>query len=288
MFAAPGNHQRVVRQSLLSIVMLGVLLASVGAAWLIVRGSKGARERGAQILRQIRSQKLTALWGQGASEDWYLGKSRDGQPVGWCRATRQFTGDGYAGTVHWMQPGLALKDTWRLNQDATSGTYLGQAIGSRKSMTTRIVLQEGQVLVQSTLAKNMVVRAAAPSNYVPEGLEFLVGFLASAERQAVACQMVFNEEPIRGGRLNFHLVMLESIGSGRVRWQSPDTGAQMVYQFDKRGILESIESPAEGITYQRVSRQDVEGHFPDAGRLVGTAMEPSGDAGQDQGPGGSD
>ena len=65
---------RISRQSLLSLVMLGVLLASVGAAWMIISSHRAhwrhAATRGAELMAEIRQKGLAEYWGSKPVEDW--------------------------------------------------------------------------------------------------------------------------------------------------------------------------------------------------------------------------
>ena len=110
----------------ISVVMLAVLLASVGGAWLMVRDNVG--QRGARLMQILRQEGLDHYW-PASSDEWMLRRREDGKVIGW-RA--QFIvaeeGGGYLGLlVQTRDPRpdrpVIQWETWQLNRDATNGDY---------------------------------------------------------------------------------------------------------------------------------------------------------------------
>jgi hypothetical protein len=252
------------RQALLSLVMLGVLLASVGAAMLVVRGSQGPRQRGDELLRHIRSRTLEALWQDKETDIWLLAVDETGAAVGWEHITRTMADGQYAGTNRSQTPGIVSQETWRLNADATKGGYDSTARLGRASLDrTTIVFQDGMVTVQKG-AQDRPVTSKAPSNYIPEGLDLLVFHLAASRGEKAVCQMVFNIAAIGRGEVNFTQVQLIPEGKNRLRLVPGMSPAGMVYEFDAQGSIQRIKYLGKGLEYRRVPHEEVLKHFRDA------------------------
>lgn len=250
------------KRPLLSIIMLGVLLVSVGIAWMVTREPQAARARTEDILDEIRSRKLSRWWGKKPVELWYIARDKDSKPIGWQRITRSFAAGGYAGTRQAHIRDLRISEKWTLNNDATAGVYIGQALTSREILQTRITLKNDEITVHSGLW-NEPVKSSVPSNYIPEGLATLVFFLAASGHEDASCRMIFDADAVIPGRINFHSVKLLPEGSRRIRHVLTRGRYEMIYKFDSKGFIERIEYLNEGITYTRTSRNEISKHFED-------------------------
>jgi hypothetical protein len=263
--SSKNSFQR--RQSLLSVVMLGVLLCSVGVGWLVIRGARVSQKRGEEILRRIREQTLRSLWDSQRVELWYLGTDGGGRKVGWRRVTRNLADGAYIGTLYHARENFRAQSRWTLNAEATEGSYIANESTPGKRLITRITFKEGTVTLRSNILRTSV-RTVAPANYIPEGLSELVYFLAADGNTDAVCQMVFDGDPVQGGRVNFRTITLRPEGEGGLRWTASGGVGQTIYQFDNSGAIESIEHPDERVVYRRVPRSEVEVHFPEAGIFV--------------------
>lgn len=243
--------------------MLGVLLAAVGAAQLLIRGRGRPQQRCAEILRQIRSQGLQALWGPGAIDHWYLGRNETGRPISWRHVTRTPLGTGYTGTCQiGLHDGTVVQERWHLNADATAGEYES----AERFLDTYIRFEDGTVIVHSN---QRPARGSAPPNYIPEGLNSLVFFLAARGGQEVLCKMIFNSVAITEGReVYFSSMRLLPKDSNRLLVRHPLAPRDMVYQFDKLGFITRIEDPTAKIIYNRVPPAEVVRHFKQAIRYI--------------------
>ena len=262
------------RHALLSLVMLCVLLISIAAAWMVTKSRGSSQEKALEILRNIRTQTLSAIWGSGDVESWYLGRGGDEGIVGWRRTTRKFTGDQYEGTLYHADRNLRVKSTWALNPTATTGTYLSDLVTPQGRLITQIEFQDGVVSISSNLLR-VRVHGAAPPEYIPEGLDSAVYLLLARDQEQASFRMVFDNEPVLGSRLNFRPVTVRGEGGDRVHWTTRRRGSETIYQFDSQGLIERIEFPTERLIYDRVNSEEILKHFPDARRLIAPKPEES-------------
>ncbi len=249
------------RQNLLVVIMLGVLLASVGVAWLLTWSDDPAKQRGEAILASIRERQLPNWWGTDPIDLWYLIRDEGGRPVGWQHVTRRTVAGGYAGTrqIRLLDRQWIIDEKWEISADATGGGYEGTSITPRGRSETYTELTGGQVRI--TAPQTAAAASAAPPNYIPEGLNTLVFFLAAAGGEKTICQMVFDSDAVRGGRVNFKSVTLKPAGPNRLQVVYPGSGAGRTYHFDDRGLVERIHNPDDGTTYTRMPRADVAKFF---------------------------
>jgi len=254
------------KQSLLSIVMLVVLVASVGAAWLLTEGRGAKHKRGEEILRRIRGRSLTSLWGAEPVESWYLLTNQARQAIGYQHLTRTFRNGGYHGTLYLRTGGVMAKEEWSLNADATAGEYRAKLRSPTDFLATRIIFREGLVTVASS-NRPKATTSPAPPNYIPEGLSRLVFFLASRGGQKAACRMIFNISAVTGGRVNFETVELLPMGADSLQVRSATIGKR-IYQFDDGGVVERLEDLEAKRVLLRVPRGEVFRRFPEAAGLI--------------------
>jgi len=247
--------------------MLVVLVASVGVAWVLTEDRGAQRNRGEEILRQIRGRNLMkSLWGAKRVDSWYLVTNQANEAVGYQRLTRTFGGGVYRGALDDYRRGRVMaQEEWSLNADATVGQYSAKERRPTGLLVTRIIFREGQVTVISS-DQRAPATSRAPLNYIPEGLNRMVFFLAARGEQKAACRMIFNHSAVMGGRVNFETVQLRPAGRDRVRVRS--VAGDMIYQFDSRGILERLEDVEGKRVFVRVSAGEVVKHFPEAGRFM--------------------
>lgn len=268
-----GNLRRD-RQTILSVIMLGVLFVSVGVAWLVAYHGRGPTNRGSGIIQHIREKGLDAFWDRQTVEAWYLGRDEQGKPIAWQRATRRFTDGQYVGTrIIGAAEGVLSRESWRINNTATEGLYEGLSVG--RVPVTQIALADGKATVRTGL-RARTATSQTPPNYVPEGLSWLVFSLAAKAKQDVSCRMIFDNAALVSGELvNFTAVNLIPAKGNRLRMRVAGGQFDIVYRFDDLPMPEQITHPT-GIVYQRVSREELLKHF----RLPGLRDSPAPEAGE--------
>ena len=266
------------RRGLAGLIMFGVLLLSVAAAWLLIRGRTAAAERGREILQGIRNRKLSAFWGTDPVELWYLSVTADNQPVGWHQMARSYKDGRYFGRTIRRSGKLIVQEEWTLNEDATAGEYAAR----EGPIVTFIRLEGGNVRVSSNLDRE-AASDLAPANYIPEGLSPLVFYLAAEAGQAADCQELLKERPIMDGRVNFTPVAMEPAGERRLR-VGISRKTEILFAFAPGGRVEQMEHLQAGITDRLVSPDEVTRQFPETLRLRGTEPEPSDPELQPPGP----
>lgn len=250
--------------SALALVLLAVLLAATGAAWLLT-------ERSAEAA---------------AGEFWYIQKDARGVPVGWMVA-RSGPGEplGRAGyQVLGDDEGARIASRWQINDQATEGRYVALAPKLLANQTvaaaqTRIHLAGGQIQVSQTVARRTFQGALAVGpNYVAEGTrEDLIAQVARSGQE-------FAGEIFLDDRMSLAPIRLTPAEPGtqpqtapahwpRQVWEgfagpSGEVVYTAVYHVDEAGRIVQIDSlNAAGQVIQRSDRVDpqaVEKLFPDA------------------------
>ena len=161
----PGNA----RTGLLSLIMLGVLLASTAAAWWLCQGRGTQRRLAGELLREIQAGGLDRHWADSPDLRWFLGVS-GGRPVAWRAYSRKRQDQDWNGVILARTSRLLAHADWTLSQDARTGRYVA-VYGGGGSHATTVRLEAGTLIVEER--SGPVVRTAAspaPENYLPEGL----------------------------------------------------------------------------------------------------------------------
>ncbi len=272
------------RRALLALLMAAVLGAATGMGWLLeVRADRRVRA-GADILRQIRADRLTEYWSDEPRIDWYL--IRVGSAVrGWRAAARSHGSDGaFSGLTvdltrdESKRSEQLLLASWSLNADATAGRYVGTVeVSGAGSSETRIFLSDGRLNVQQ-LTLDLEAESPAPDNYLPEGSMGLAVRLVAGSGADAQFAMVFDEKPNSRGVVEFGSIRIRSLGSARAEdgslirraraWGFRGHGEYSVtYELSADGRLLSVIHD-DGLRWAAASQEEVARHFPNAARLV--------------------
>ena len=280
---ATSSGQSTSRKVPLAALMVAILAASVGVAWLLQVSSARHARAAAEILRQIRARGLSHYWGQDDSIDWYLIYSSSAVQ-GWQAVIRERTPEGnFRGlsTVVTVDPRTRSQTrktaNWILNPDATIGRYEGLVTTGRlEKSRTSILLRKDEVLVQQGPGQP-TARSPAPANYIPEGTLGLAIREVAARGGQAQFKMVFDEVPRIGNEVQFTAVRLRHIGRGqtgagkptdRVRLSHREWGKyEQIYELDETGSVLTIEPP-DGLRLELASPAEVAQHFPTAAAEV--------------------
>jgi len=246
------------RPGLLSLVMLGLLLASVAGAWWLVQVRGAPQRRGEKILEEIRAQRLTSFWGDQAQTLWYLGRGPNGTPVAWHATFRSPIQNGYVGIGRASRPGLVARSNWVISADALRGechaSYGLPPLGSPEAREVLIAIGDGRVTVQDhTPDKKEGDTSAMPANYIPEDLLDLVIQAVARKGQIATFTTVADNLPLRGGQVWFTRLRMSPRGPDTVLVEAlyPDGSVTLVYDL-KGGQIVSYKSLQSQITYERV------------------------------------
>jgi len=255
------------RQFLLSLVLLAVLAVSVLAAWVMVRVRQAPIARGQAILRQMRDRTLQEFWGDKPDMTWLLTREPGGQPVGYMARARWRTDEGYEGAVFATVQGHRQAERWSIDPSASAGTYVGD-IGWMAATETFITLSAGRVTVRQGRSKP--VAKAAPGNYIPEGLMWLVVAEVSKTDKSAVFSMVFNAEAIQLDDVNFTTITMTPLGDGNVRVRADLLAGRIdqTYQVDSQGNVVRVEDNADHSVSSVVDVKELAKLFPEATELV--------------------
>ncbi|KPK86258.1 MAG: hypothetical protein AMJ81_01715 [Phycisphaerae bacterium SM23_33] len=268
------------QRAILGVLMLGLLLATVGAAWLLESSSSRRVRAAAEILAEIRKEGLDSFWPAELEVHWYLAQ-KDKRIIGWraAAAGRSQNGD-FLGVDVDMQGRRQdpVCEQWRLNADATEGAYTALVrtpLGYRPD--TDITLQRGSVkVVQHNLPnyQRLQARSPAPENYLPEGLlEPVVRRVAAAGADA-QFRLVFNDQPNPGGVVQYGSYRIRHLGrktQSEGSWVDrvgvsaggPRSGHALTYELDEKGRL-LLVSTHQGLRWTPASEVEVTRVFPRA------------------------
>ncbi|MCD4699311.1 MAG: hypothetical protein K8R91_01910 [Phycisphaerae bacterium] len=240
------------RRGLLAGLMLAVLVASVGIAWLLDRRSSGRVRAGTKIIHEIRDKGLGHYWSDELQIDWYLIYSK-GNAIGWRASTRAKSADKtFIGVdVEVVPRQYSSHEIWTLNADVTVGTYhadfrKADSQGSR----TDISMSDGVVrVVQHVPGRRVTASAQVTENYLPEGTLSLAVRKASEMRANAQFAMVFNEILNRGKIVEFGTLRLRYLGRGRTQHgqtvhrvrKSWGGKSSVVFELDEKGKILLIQ-----------------------------------------------
>jgi len=212
-----GNSSKGVRLVALNVILLAILVAAVGAAWLLAQ-PRPADLRAEEIVAEIRRTGLAAYWPE-AALTWYV-RSTGERIAGW---RGEIVVPGPDGTFHGLNvvvTGTALRtrgnwERWTLNADATEGTYSAGEFaqttrGLRSTTDTKISLEDGQVTAfQRIKGYPFETRGPAPAGYLPEGTMGIARRLVARHKAKARFRMIYNAVPPPGARPVFTPVNME-------------------------------------------------------------------------------
>ncbi len=238
------------------MLMLTVLVASVGIAWLLQRQATEKVRAGTKIIQEIRAKGLEHYWSEKSQIDWYLIYSK-GETIGWRASARAKADDEtFVGVdVEVVPQRHSSHEIWTLNADATAGTYHADLrLAGSKGFRTDIVLSDGVVKVLQHVPGfgSVPSGAPAPKNYLPEGTLSLAVRQASEMQADAQFEMVFNEKPNRNNIVEFGTLRLRYIGREqtqqgktvrRVRMSETRGGGKggTVFELDETGKILLIQ-----------------------------------------------
>ena len=265
------------RRGLLAVLMLTVLVASVGIAWLLQRQATEKVRAGIKIIQEIRAKGLEHYWPEKLQIDWYLIYSK-GETIGWRASARAKADDEtFVGVdVEVVPKRHSSHERWTLNADATAGAYHADLrLAGSGGFKTDIVLSDGVVKVVQYVPGFGSIQAGAdaPGNYLPEGTLYLA-VRQAAEMQADAqFKMVFNERPNRDKIVEFGTIRLRYLGREqtqqgktvhRVRMSETRGGGKggTVFELDENGKILLIQGKDAQTT--ATDEQTVRKSFEDA------------------------
>jgi hypothetical protein len=285
------------RGALVSLVMFAVLLASCGAAWLLVNTRQAAGRRGAEIVQTIRKAGLKHYWGTEKLDLWYLEES-NGRKTGWRNITRSVGEDGsYAGATVGVsknsrqEPDVFCQELYQVSPDLASARYEGtvgaletsdvSALALQRLQVTGYWAQQGTITVhmrQPPPSGNRSAKGAVPPNYVPDGTTELAIRLAIERGEKVSFQFIIDDLAIEGSEVQFvHAVVTpEGPRTARVEYATPRQTFTQVYVYDEQGRVASIEDLTHNAKFELAEAEQVMKVFPTAKYLRDTLAGPRG------------
>lgn len=250
----------------LAPILLGLLVLVTLVAWMLTRNAQADWRRGVALIETIQEKGLGAYWPQTRTEQWYLRYGDHGQPVGWRLMTRKFEDGAYVGKDYFQDDsGASASENWRISPDAKTCEYFAlQNEPGRKTILTEINLFEGQIEIIPTRNALPAV-ATPPANYIPEGLNDLVSFLASKGKGQAACSILLNLSSVKGDQVYFFTVYLQPIRENQLILQLGHSKTHL--EFDSEGQVTRIVEIDSGTEQRLVTYQDVLKHYPQVVRI---------------------
>jgi hypothetical protein len=274
------------RRSLLALVMLAILLATMGGAWLL-EDQAGRRVRAAEgMVAHVRAKGLASFWTADLAIRWYLIKI-DAKVIGWrAEAHGQIPAGDFAGLNlrYRADPVRRVEDItveqWKVNPEATAGEYTAGRVSPELTLVkdTQINLDAGVVEIHHMADTGpQEAKAAAPANYLPEGTMNLALALVGKAKADAQFAMVYNERDNPGGVIQFGAARLTYQGQRHADQGKTLTEVKMTYAGAGRGgeeiALLNEAGEVVGMEAGRVSETlceegDIAKQFPEAAALV--------------------
>ncbi len=262
-FAMPERLSRRQR-ILLNAVMLGILVASGAAAWLLVHMRRQERidavELGAQIISKIKTRGLGHYWPQDNPEVlWYLVNNTDGREVGWNVLLISPRDGQYRGREIFTNSvaGSRSEENWSVDADLASVRYEGIIQAPNLVQRTRITFDNGKVTVARG---DRAVESSVPDNYIPEGIFNVVLREVVSAGEVADFMMIFNSEAIADGRVNFQKVIISPQGGGKAVVNLPGRSVN-TYTLDQDGKITRIKMRGRGLVFELVPKDTLEKYF---------------------------
>jgi hypothetical protein len=197
------------RPTVVTLVLAGILVLMVAAAWALVRYYHTSAREGAIVLEEMRRQTLEKLWPPSAYQAHFEWRDASGHALSRLDVARQPVQDGFEGVLLHTVPAspgrqaAAVREAWTVSDDLSKANYVADYLSQNVRMGIR--LDGGEIRFQSTTMKEPAAMEA-PANYIPEGLEWLAIRTAARIGKKAAFMWVSNEashaaRDVRTGRL---------------------------------------------------------------------------------------
>lgn len=268
---------------IVAVLMLLVLLGSTVLAWWISKKRSAGILRGAELLAELRSKTVSAIWKPQPAK-WYLLVANN-KPVGWrvkfiAQKEDVFEGMDVVARYENNRPAGGQWERWTLNNDAAESRYVAGSF-NLAAPRTQIELSGGWVkTIQPVHVRPGAIMlkesiAAAPENYMPEGSAEALFVLLAEKKTSADFKTIVNDIPPEGGRPVFIPLTAEYL--------PPDD--KMPQAFAKIGLkyseakdtslsfyIDAGGNPLlilhDGLEEQSVSPEQVIEHYEDAQKVV--------------------
>lgn len=271
------------RKNFRSVVLLALLGVCSAVAW-VLAWHKSAPAREAQgILAAIRRNGIKSYWPENVQRrQWFLIR-RDGQIVGWEMEYRQAgpgnAGGGFERQTNGQKKQIRISSRWRLSNDSEHGEYESQRLEyllpQSKISQAKIVLQNRTLQVfQNIDGARYISTAAAPENYLPEGLMLLAIQEVARRKTRARFEMVLDESPpgkSQGGQTPLFSFELRYIGvdagiGGAMVETSYGHGNSLMTVIDDNGDI--LRVYGEHVESTPASRETILEYFPAAVEFI--------------------
>jgi hypothetical protein len=274
------SGKNALRQSLLALVMLLILLAATGAAWLLVLQGQRRQAVGQNIVDEIHAQKLSHWYPEKATVQWYVG-SKGSSVVGWQAVIRNSKGGQHEGlrieAIGSAPPRIQSRavEKWTLDDPAASGEYRSEIQSVSVSNAGAVIrLQDGKVSM-TQLFPGLIGQAGAQvrSNYLPEGTTPLALRLVAQQKADALFSTIIDDHPNFGMAIDFVSVRVRYDGAHQQGSASLDkviysaSGAEITYWLDGEGGIARIDT-GEGFSWVAVTEKQITEHYPAASTQV--------------------
>lgn len=258
------------RRTVLTAVLFGVLILSVGVALLLTHYRPTATGEGTLVVRDMWTRTLPAFWPAATWERVFLAHDDAGRPQERLTVVRRATADGFQGKrIHEIltprrgRTWSRVVEAWSVRSDLSAGLYT--ATYNNGELVVEIVLREGEVVFRADNTE--FPPAAPPGNYLPEGLEWLAVRLVAAGGKKATFAMITNEYSRAAGGIRFDYVTMTPVNSREVRCRYDVAGQSHTETFhlDASGeVVQMDRDTGESLRPAPATGPDAEG--PDAGR----------------------
>jgi hypothetical protein len=227
------------RPALVTIVMLGVLLLTVGAAWVVVRYYYSPSRVGATVIAEIRRRTLGELWPKQKYAAWFDRKDALGKIESRRGVVRQSSNGAFAGEMlHLAVSGASrrignVRADWTMSDNLTKGYYRASYLGL--GLAVEIDLDGQQVHLRGTQMGTESVDV--PANYIPEGLEWLAIRLAAQGGKKATFMLISDIASLQNKTIAFDRVVVTPLDaqSARCRYETGGPPVTWTYHFDAAG-----------------------------------------------------
>ena len=233
------------RAALATLVLMGILLLTVGGAWLLVRFYRSPSRQGAILLQEMRRRTLVDLWPREPYTARFERRDATGRLQSRLRISRRPANDGFTGaSLHEAVSGAArrigdVRETWAVSRDLSKGTYRAEYLS--QGLIVRIDLGREEVEFRATGLGP--AQAEAPANYIPEGLEWLAVRLVARSGRKATFMTLLNEECLSAKDLVFSHLTLTPVDAQTVRgrYEGGEAPYSQTYFLDAAGEVNRMD-----------------------------------------------